>query len=142
MTDKEIIKALESLAAYDCTRCLDLGHDCFGEDCDKAIAENALDLINRQQAQIDRLMEECGNQSVLWQRHFDNIFESAKRTTKAEAIKEFAERLTHDLVINNEENTDYFDFAYTLETIDAIKEEMTGETKTDTDFPKDYSYGY
>ena len=54
-TDDEIIKALEGLAAYDCKRCLDLGHDCFGKDCDKAIAEAALALINRQKAEIKRL---------------------------------------------------------------------------------------
>lgn len=44
-----------------------------------------------------------------------------------EAIKDFAERLTHTLVINNEENTEFFDFSYTLETIDNLVKEMTGE---------------
>lgn len=47
--------------------------------------------------------------------------------TKAEAIKDFAERLTHALVINNEENTEFFDFSYTLETIDNLVKETTGE---------------
>ena len=46
---------------------------------------------------------------------------------KAEAIKDFAKRLVHTLVINNEENTEFFDFSYTLETIDNLVKEMIGE---------------
>lgn len=104
-TDEEIKKALESLAAYDCTRCLDLGHDCFGKDCDKAIAENALDLINRQQAEIERLQKDSNDidnfaRNICKERllqgkaiaDFDSLQKYVK-SQRAEAIKEFAERL-------------------------------------------------
>jgi hypothetical protein len=34
------------------------------------------------------------------------------------------ERLKYTLCINNEENTEFFDYVYTLETIDQIAKEM------------------
>ena len=54
-TDEDIIKALECCADsknYQCNKCP------LYADCEKAsIAENALDLINRQKAEIERLKE-------------------------------------------------------------------------------------
>lgn len=47
-----------------------------------------------------------------------------ERADHSDAIAEFAERLKHTLCINNEENTEFFDYAYTLETIDQIAKEM------------------
>ena len=135
MTDKEIIKALECCMNG---RCDD---ECpfreTREHCHN-LDSLILALINRQQAEIERA--NCHIHKLV--NVTDDLVHECDYA-KQEAIKEFAERLTHVLVINNEENTDCFDFSYTLETIDAIKEEMTGETKTaETDFPKDYSYGY
>lgn len=49
--------------------------------------------IDKQSAEIERLRKECGNQSALWSKHYEDIFETAKETVKVEAIKEFAERL-------------------------------------------------
>ena len=48
---------------------------------------------DRLKAEIERLRAECGNQSTLWSKHFESIFETAKETVKSEARKEFAERL-------------------------------------------------
>ena len=85
MTDNEIVKALEC-----CThgRCDD---NCpFGgvrEKCHK-LDDFILDLINRQKAEIERLNK--ANTSVV--EHLKKARRQLK-TAKAEAIKEFAERL-------------------------------------------------
>lgn len=119
-TDEEIKKALECCAkdprtCAECPLCVT-----STEPCNVTLASNALDLINRQQAEIERLTVNMNAFGLGMKREAERA-----DTARAEAIKEFAERLTHTLVINNEENTDYFDFGYTLETIDAIKKEMT-----------------
>ena len=42
----------------------------------------------------------------------------------ADTVKKMQERLIYTLCINNEENTEFFDYSYTLETIDQIAKEM------------------
>ena len=96
MTDNEIIKALECCMKDDCENCPYFANGLF--ECGEHFNEDVLDLINRQKAEIERLKAECGNQSALWSKHYENIFETAKETVKAEAVKaeavkEFAERL-------------------------------------------------
>ena len=80
--------------------------------------------IMKKNAEIERCKTEAENQSILWRDHFHSIFKSAKETARADAINEFAGMLKYTLCINNEENTDFFDYAYTLETIDKIAKEM------------------
>ena len=58
MTDNEIIKALECCINDDCDNC----PDTFG-NCEHNAMRNALNLINRQQAEIEKLKIE--NQSLL-----------------------------------------------------------------------------
>lgn len=48
----------------------------------------------------------------------------AKADTKADTVRKMQENLIYTLCINNEENTEFFDYAYTLETIDQIAKEM------------------
>lgn len=57
MTDNEIIKALEccSNAAYHCEECPFYVRK---EDCEVELPEEALDIINRQKAEIERLEKE------------------------------------------------------------------------------------
>jgi phenylalanyl-tRNA synthetase alpha subunit len=43
---------------------------------------------------------------------------------KADTVREMQERLKYTLCINNEENTEFFDYSYTLETIDEVANEM------------------
>ena len=78
MTDKDIIKALEIHAdnEADCSGC-PIYHSDTGETCAYELAQNALDLINRQKAEIERV-----------ERHTEMYHE-----LRAEAITEFAERL-------------------------------------------------
>lgn len=46
---------------------------------------------------------------------------------QANTVREFAERLKYTLCINNEENTEFFDYSYTLETIDEVANKILNE---------------
>ena len=84
MTDKEIINRLTELAEF-CRKCGNLTKE-------NDVLNNALELINRQQAEIERLNDLLKRH----QRHTNSIrmihTETAKKI-KTEAIKEFADRL-------------------------------------------------
>lgn len=78
MIDNEITKTLEcclSINYEDCLEC-PLHNDFYPNLCYYEGNKNALDLINRQKTEIERLT----------------------KTAKSEAIKEFAERLKHEIV--------------------------------------------
>ena len=83
MNDSEIIKALECCYKDDCDSC----PNNFG-NCNANLAKEALDLINRQQAEIERL--HSMNQAKL-----DMIYDvrAELETAKSEAVSEFAEKL-------------------------------------------------
>lgn len=123
LTDEEIIKALKCCSEHKAIRC----RECpLYSECDKDEIElYALDLINRLQAKNEGL--EVSLQAM---RSAANGFKSAyerERGSRITAIQEFAEMLKQTLVINNEENTEIFDYDYTLETIDNLVKEMIGE---------------
>ena len=92
MTDNEIIKALECCVnnGYP-TGCQDCPYR--GEDCNETLDADALDLINRQKAEIERLK----NGLAISQKETKRILVTkggrGYGKTRAEAIKEFAERL-------------------------------------------------
>lgn len=123
-TDEEIIKALmchfnEELDEEP-FRCVDCPlYNDTSPSCTEALKSYALDLINRQKAEIERLK---GSTIV------NNIMESQriKREAKTEAYKEFAERLKKDLFykcgdINYSETCDLRNL------IDNLLKEMVGE---------------
>jgi hypothetical protein len=95
MTDKEIIQALECCGTATC-----ISNSCPYEKihdiptCTTKLTRDALDLINRQQAENKALKTE---NLILSQKRF-NIFErieftdKLKKQAKSKAIKEFAER--------------------------------------------------
>ena len=86
MTDNEIIKAMQCVIGNDvkCSECTYQKVIPF-PSCRRKCAKNALDLINRQKAEIERL-EEMLDSSVSSERNtVDNI-----DYEKTEAIKEFA----------------------------------------------------
>ena len=95
MTDNEIIKALECCKDLKCSEC-PKKTNLFKTDCDVKLCQEAIDLINRQKAEIERLQKEN-------EFHRKTITENAQRAlevlvdeidkAKIEAIKEFAERL-------------------------------------------------
>lgn len=86
-TDEELISSLEVIATTcNCNECKIRNCKWGTCNCSQITANAALDLINRQKAEIERLK---GSTIV------NNIMESQriKRETKAEAYKEFAKFL-------------------------------------------------
>ena len=120
MTDKEIIKALKVCAKNEtpfcCGEC-ELGENNSSCDCVDRLLKLSLDLINRQQAEIEKLnVELVGMRGACnsYKMHYDNakaeienlervisylegVCESTPDKVRAEAIKEFAERLKEHL---------------------------------------------
>lgn len=115
MTDNEIIKAFrccylnedecEECPCFKDGHCTDVG-DVFN------IVKQILDLINRQQAEIERLTKETMNMAITIE------------TCQAEAIKEFAEKLKKEAYL-----TDHKVYAVLRDDIDNLVKEMVGEDK-------------
>ena len=82
MTDNEIIKALEYCIIGYCDGC-----ECRGEflRCRDKLDTDALELIKRQQAEIEQWKEEANKYQSFW---CEDV-----QSAKAEAIKEFADKL-------------------------------------------------
>ena len=89
MTDKQVIKALEY--------CCDIRW------CRQWLIKDALDLISRQKAEIDELKRKLDDEK--WLRNLysrkSKYLENALEAEKAEAIKNFAERLCKGRVEND-----------------------------------------
>ena len=83
MTDNEIIKGLECCRGVGCKSC---PFNVNNAICISYLIEDVLDLINRQKGEIERLKKY--NTDVAFKHYNDG---------KAEAIKEFAERLKQEL---------------------------------------------
>lgn len=116
MTDEQIIKSLEC-----CNRiggsCNDCPLYCGVSSCIKNLTLNALDLINRQKAEIGRLQTRNDELNIL------------NKTVAQEAIKEFAERFKksaelYDCIraIGNVSKIDCL-----VDTFDNLVKEMTEE---------------
>lgn len=122
MTDNEIIRALEEMVEYP--------H--YYEE--GQILKNVLDLINRQQAEIERLksvqLVQANRIAELRGTKFEqvNVIQNLKQqliTSKSEAVKEFAERLKKVWFDNGYESpdVDFEDF------VDNLVKEMAGDTE-------------
>ena len=121
MTDNEIIKALECCLLSNEqqeSRCEDCPMEVSHAICQELLAFHALDLINRQKAEIEDLKTQRRVLAVCWKDTRKYL-----KTAKSEAIKEFAERLnvsfgsyTDDTVI------------WVREKIDNLVKEMVGES--------------
>ena len=112
MTDNEIIKAMESAIH----RYKDATHyvSCI---VDINILKNALDLINRQKTENERLKIDLAKCSI----RLDNLYKAAYEI-KSEAIKEFAERLKSEY--EDEKQGRYMDWLMN-DVIDNLVKEMT-----------------
>ena len=111
MTDNEIIKALECCVHRTCNECIrqPIEYGRTERDCKMGLMKSALSLINRQQAEIERLQG--------WERLLKaESHAPIKAKARAEAIKEFAERLKAKF--------DQYGVEYTAYTIvdDVVKE--------------------
>ena len=87
MTDDEIIKSMWCCDGWD-GRCLNCPLNREGTNCKEKLNSYALDLINRQKAEIEQWKEEANRYQNLWCIAVDDIEKS-----KSEAIKEFAREL-------------------------------------------------
>ena len=116
MTDEQIIKALECCKIGNCDDCPFYG---IKEDCDVELPEEALNIINRQKAEIERLQKE----NERWKNGFMGacMLENCKLKDewKSEAIKEFVVRLCKGRVENDS-------------VVIAVKAELKGITEATT----------
>lgn len=90
-TDDEIIEGLDAYVSRMCNKCKvkDLG-TCCGS-CFITVISQSTDLINRQRAEIERLKD---NEKYIVMNGVDEVkIIFNRKEIKAEAIKEFAERL-------------------------------------------------
>ena len=127
MTDNEIIKALE------CCKEAKLQKDCLDLKCplsteygcnfeQEELRNKALDLINRQQAEIERLQN--AYKQCAWER---DTFLEEQKSAKSEAIKKFAERLKNTQRIRM---CDGYIISYIpFDEIDSLKKEMVGDAE-------------
>jgi len=126
-TDEEIKSSLEVIATTrNCNECKIRNCKWGTCNCSQITANAALDLINRQKAEIEKLK---GSTIV------SNIMESQriKREAKAEAYKEFAEKIKKSIKENVDEawhrddGNGIYDAEYVLDDIDNLLKEMVGE---------------
>ena len=122
MTDEQIIKDLECcIGNIQCGKC-----SIFGTiNCMNNLMQDALDLINRQKAENERLKCEMGKLlpkdcSYAMQMEVSNKLESQ---IKSEAIKSFAERLKRKRIALKSEEPVYDLFK--VGAIDNLVKEMT-----------------
>ena len=96
MTDRSIVTALQKCSAEGkpCAGCPYANTATLDKFCDAKLMEDAVELINHQEAMIDKLnaMVEAA-EDYLHPLPFRNAFDKAIEKARAEAIKEFAERL-------------------------------------------------
>ena len=122
MTDAEIIKALKCCNGWD-GRCLNCPLNREGTNCKEKLTSNALDLINCQKAQIEKLKQEnefCHKTITDNAQRALEVTVEEIETAKSEAIKEFAEILKENYCF-----TDSWGKIIPISTVDDIVKEMT-----------------
>ena len=120
MTDNEIIKSMQCVIGngVNCSECAYQKTLPF-PSCTRMCAKNALDLINRQNAEIERLNIESETLATQLKGAYEQIHKL--NMAKSETIKEFAERLKEKLQWDVE-----FDNKLVFESdIDNLVKEMT-----------------
>lgn len=127
MTDSEIIKGLERCKNGLCVGC---HFGAVAADCLTIMTTNVLDLISHQKAEIERLKEKNESLETLVLSYGDYVTK-----TRAEAIKEFAERLKENK-IDIDVSFDYGKTIYTeavpvIELNNLVKEMVGDNNETD-----------
>ena len=112
MTEAEIMKALECCKNDDCDHCQNNFGNCYAN-----LAGFALDLINSKNAEIEKMkLFEEKRKEIVYRAYLDDLGMEAR--IKAEAIKEFAERLKLDF------GDDWGIVACGFDQLDQIAKEM------------------
>lgn len=104
MNDEEIIKALECCTEdEDCANCPSIKEIPY---CSNDIMVGALNLIKRQQAEIERLNSANDEKFNQWnilaektKQHYADLYNEAKDILKAEAVKEVGDKLKNKIKI-------------------------------------------
>lgn len=131
MTDKEIINALNNCI---CTGNCDYCHffDIDISRCSSMLFESVLAIINRQQAEIEicaevieRQDKEIEELNEFSNERLDKFTERYDRNLKAEAIRDFAERLSNYKEYRYNENCDFVPYVR-LSDIEKVVYEMVG----------------
>ena len=95
LTDEEIISSLEVIAATrNCDECKIRNCKWGTCNCSQITANAALGLINRQNAEIERLEKVLNGRDQLV-----NALNKCYKQAKSEAVKEFAEKLKNEINI-------------------------------------------
>ena len=144
MDEREIIKALEHCKEQGLTSesYFDCPYHGTKKDCMWVLLEDALDLINRQKAGIERLEKLADYQAKdieVWRQKYEEAVKNLlgladtasneMKRTEGEAIKEFAERLKEEFHVDTQrynENINSF-IRILTSTIDVLVKEMVGE---------------
>ena len=127
LTDKEIISSLEVIATTgNCEEC-EIRNCKWGTcNCSQITANVALDLINRQKAEIERLKKEV---SVARDAYIS--IQDRYEHTKTEAYKEFAKRLKNKIKTEcnpyGKPTYDYDTSISIMNYMDNLLKEMVGE---------------
>ena len=167
LTDAEIKTSLKCCTTANCDICPSLFRGGDDMDCRNEMIKTTLDLINRKDetiealisgqetlqkalseknAEIERLKKELNIVSILYedeQERYNELLDSkcdrCIAKDKAEAIKEFAERLKNKIIsdtaygCDSSQHSGYYDYSIKIgdipEYIDNLVAEMVGESK-------------
>ena len=123
MTDEQIVEALKYCSKGE-TICFMCPLYNKTDHCVDMLAKNALDLINHQQAEIERLekIRKADNNLI-------TSLNKCYETAKAEAYKEFAEKLKEKCYEDFQETDEMLSPYVTDDDIDNLLKEMVGEEK-------------
>lgn len=138
MTDSEVLKALEYCNAdrNECDKCA-LQEECESNPFYSTIAKYALDLIKRQKKELEDIKDKKAIVFKLSEEQLSEVNENLlklveynERKIKAEAYKEFADRIRQVIVLNNTHDgylVHDIDYNCLMEDIDDVLKEMVGE---------------
>ncbi len=133
LTDKEIIKALECCGNLDVNgcHCCPL-HEMKSPECLSKLCAESVDLINRQQAEIERVKSGCKRlveKQNLYKENMQATREWQIEQAKAETIKEFAERCKEkQFCFGSLKGVELVSiYAVEIKDVDNLVKEMVGE---------------
>ena len=127
LTDNEIKKALECCSKDDCDNCPNDFGNCYSN-----LSKFALDYINRLEAENERLQKyhDDMESAICSFREDDAKVKFLKRQIKAEAHKEFAERLKEEatkMIMMHNDIPVKTDYQISGDNIDNLLKEMVGD---------------
>lgn len=127
--DEDIISSLEVIATTsNCNECKIRNCKWGTCNCSQITANAALELINRQKSEIERLrakVETRTQEKLALGRIYTQKLKTVKYETYYEAYKEFAEKIRECCDLNNDLSTDAW-LSVTAD-IDCVLKEMSGE---------------